>query len=111
MSNKRPVMSLVSKKRFFFMLLALLIALVVVDGVITRVLIMDQLGVEANPFLKQWVKSDMLLIIKLAGATMASVILWRIFQRKPKLAWITTSVFIALYTLLILWNIAVFYIS
>jgi hypothetical protein len=111
MAEKRPVISFVGKKRTFFMLLALLIALVVVDGVITRVLIMDQLGVEANPFLKQWVKSDMLLIIKLAGATMASVILWRIFQRKPKLAWITTSVFIVLYTLVIFWNIAVFYIS
>jgi hypothetical protein len=111
MTDKRPVISFVSKKRSFFLLLALLVALVVVDGVITRFLVMNQLGVEANPFLKHWVKSDMLLIIKLVGATAAAFILWRIFQRKPKLAWVTTSVFIALYALLILWNIVVFYIS
>jgi len=97
--------------RFFYLLLIVLVALVVADGVITRFLIMHQLGVEANPFLKAWVRSDLLLVLKLAGAAVAAFILWRIYKMRPKVALVATLIFTAAYALLIIWNIIVFYIS
>ena len=100
-----------NNRRFFPLMLVLLVALVVVDGVTTRFLVMHQLGIEANPFLKEWVQSDILLVIKLVGATLAVFILWFLYKTKPRMAWITTSIFIVIYALLILWNIIVFYIA
>ncbi len=100
-----------NKNRFFYLLLTFLVALVVADGTITRFLVMHRLGVEANPFLQEWVESDLLLILKLAGAGSAAFILWRVYKRIPNVAWTITSIFIALYTLLILWNLTAFFIA
>jgi hypothetical protein len=99
------------KDRFFYLLLAVLIALVVADGSITRFIIKNQLGMEANPFLKEWVRSDALLIIKLAGSLAAAFILWHLYLKRHKVGWILTSFFIAVYVLLILWNLAVFFLA
>ena len=99
------------KNLFYYLLLTFHVAVVVADGIITRFLIMNRLGVEANPFLQEWVKSDMLLIVKLVGATVAAFILWRIHKRKPMLALIFTYLFIVIYALLILWNLITFYIT
>ncbi|MFZ2035537.1 MAG: hypothetical protein WAU62_01290 [Dehalococcoidales bacterium] len=41
-----------NNRRFFPRLLIFLVALILADGVITRVLATRQLGVEVNPFLK-----------------------------------------------------------
>jgi len=92
-------------------LLALLVALVLADGFITRVLVTHQLGTEANPFLKAWVQSNFLLVIKLVGATLAVFILWFLYRIKPRMAWITTCIFMIIYFLIILWNIIAFYIA
>ena len=100
-----------NKNWFFYLLLTFLVALVVADGTIIRFLVMHRLGVEANPFLQEWVESDLLLILKLAGAGSAAFILWRVYLRKPKIAWIVTSIFIAVYALLILWNLTAFFIT
>jgi len=102
---------MLANRRFFLLMLVLLVGVVVADGVVTRFLITHQLGLEANPFLKVWIKNDLLLLIKLVGATLAALILWIVYQRKPMLAWITTSIFIAIYALLVLWNITVYYIA
>ena len=100
-----------NNRGLFFLLLLLLVALVAADGVVTRFLIAHQLGVEANPFLKAWVKSNILLVIKLLGATLAAFILWFLYKIKPRMAWVTTYIFIIIYGLIVLWNILVFYIA
>jgi phosphoglycerol transferase MdoB-like AlkP superfamily enzyme len=100
-----------SKNRFYILMLTFLVALVVADGTITRFLIKNQLGVEANPFLKEWVKSDILLLLKLVGATASAFILWYVYKRSPKLAWVITWFLIVVYVSLILWNLVAFYIT
>ena len=100
-----------SKNRFFILMLTFLVALVVADGTITRFLIKNQLGVEANPFLQEWVKSDVLLLLKLAGATASALILWHVYKRVPKITWVITWLLIAAYVSLILWNLVAFYIT
>lgn len=99
------------KPSTFYYLLIVLVALVVADGIITRTLIIHNLAVESNPFLISWVSNDMLLIIKLAGAVLASLILWRVSYRKLKTALVITCVFVAFYTIVVLWNLYVFFLA
>lgn len=99
------------EKKIFYYLLIVLVALVVTDGVITRTLIMHGLAYESNPFLTAWVNSDFLLVIKLAGAVLASAILWLISRRKPKVSLAVTCVFTAFYTVVLFWNLVVYFIA
>ena len=41
-----------NKNKYFYLLLVLMVALVVADGMVTRFIIMNRLGVEANYFYK-----------------------------------------------------------
>ena len=100
-----------NKNSSLYFLLIVLVALVVADGIITRTLIIHNLAVESNPFLVAWVSNDTLLIIKLAGAVLASLILWRVSNRKPKAALVVTCVFVAFYTIIVLWNLYVFFLA
>ena len=97
--------------RLFYLLLVILVGLVVADGAITRFIIKNRLGVEANPLLQDWVQSDTLLIIKLAGSALAALILWRLYLKSHKIGWVRTSFFVVLYSALIIWNIIAFYIA
>lgn len=99
------------KNKYFYLLLVLLVGLVVADGLVTRFVIKNSLGAEANPFLQEWVQSDSLLIIKLAGSIIAALILWRFYRRSQKTGWILTSIFVAVYSILIIWNIIAFYLA
>ena len=97
------------KNKFFYLLLILMVALVVADGMVTRFVIKNRLGAEANIFLQEWVQSDSLLIIKLVGSALAAFILWRLYLRSHKIGWILTSFFVSAYLLIIVWNIIVIY--
>lgn len=97
------------QKRIFYYLLIVLVALVVADGVITRTLIINDLAIESNPFLTNWVESDLLLILKLTGAGLAASILWLIAGRKPKISLVVTCVFVAFYTGVLFWNLFVYF--
>ncbi len=92
--------------RLFYFLLVSLVALVVADGTITRFLIIHRLGTEFNPFLQAWVESDTLLLLKLAGASIAAFMLWRVSKKYPKLTVIVTIGFIVFYSVIILWNLS-----
>jgi len=109
--NEEKRLRIRNNRHFFLLLLAFLVALVLADGVVTRFLVNNGLGSEANPFLKMWVKSDLLFVIKLVGASLAACILWILYRTKPKMAWITASIFVSAYALIIIWNIIVFYIA
>ncbi len=99
------------QKKIFYYLLIVLVALVVADGIITRTLIIHGLAQESNPFLTAWVNSDLLLVIKLAGAGLASAILWLIAKRKPRVSLTITCVFVAFYTVILFWNLLVYFIT
>ena len=89
-------------------LLGALLSLVVADGLISQFLIKSGLGQEGNPFLKILVAENNFLIIKMCGAIICVLILWNIAKRLPRLIFIFSSCFVALYTALLFWNIAVF---
>jgi hypothetical protein len=102
-------MDIKSSNKIFFYLLIALVALIVADGIITRTLIMSNLAIESNPFLTAWVGTDMLLIIKLVGATGAAFILWRVSKIKPKISLAITCLFVVFYIGVIFWNLFVYF--
>jgi len=92
-------------------LLGVLIGLVVSDGVISRFIVTERLGWEANPFLQTVVGEDMFLAIKVLGVLLCALILWDMYRRWPKLAVISSLCFVVLYSGIVLWNICVFFIT
>jgi hypothetical protein len=94
--------------RYFYLLLAVMVALVVTDGLITRLVIKNNLGQEANPFLKTWVQNDALLVVKLVGSAFAAAIILHLYSLNHKLGWIMSLIFVSSYSLLIIWNIIAF---
>jgi hypothetical protein len=86
-------------------LLGALFAAVVADGVITRFLVHNGFAQEGNPFLSRWVGEDAFLTFKLLGGFLASVCLFLIYRRHPKLSIHCSTIFLAAYTCIILWNL------
>jgi hypothetical protein len=89
-------------------LLGILLSLIAADGIISHFLVKSGLGQEGNPLLKILVTDSDFLVIKMCGAIICVLILWNIAKRSPKLVFIFTSCFVALYTAILFWNIAVF---
>ena len=85
-----------------------LFCLVIADGLLTNFLVTNGYGIEANPFLQDWVGKDIFLAIKVSGAFLATLLLWIKYNWKPKLIYGIAVVFLALYTGIIFWNLFVF---
>ena len=92
-------------------LLGALIALIVSDGLISHFLVARGLGREVNPFMQTLVGKEVFLVIKVVGALIVAVILWDIHKRRPKLAMISTSCFVAVCAGIVLWNLRVLFIT
>jgi hypothetical protein len=93
------------------LLLCTLFVLVVSDGIVSRFLITQRFGIEANPLLRGWVGDEKFLMIKVVGALIAAFILWDINKQNHKLAFISTVCFVTAYALIVSWNIVVFFIG
>ena len=91
-------------------LLGLLVLLNIADGVLTHFLVELDLGKEANPFLLQLVGEPGFLVLKVAGILLCALILWDIHRRHPRLAFMSTSVFVTIYVGIVAWNSAMFLI-
>lgn len=89
-------------------LLGLLVLLNISDGLLTYFLIRLGLGREGNPFLLGLVHQPAFIIIKIVGVLLAVLILWDIYRRHPKLALWSTSCFVSLYGVIVLWNLGLF---
>jgi hypothetical protein len=92
-------------------LLGILIVLVIADGVISRLVVTKSLGWEANPFLQTIVGKDAFLAIKVGGVLLCALILWDIYKHWPKLAVISSSCFVVLYSGIVFWNLYVFFFA
>lgn len=92
-------------------ILGLLVALVVSDGLISQFLVESKLGLEGNWFLQPFVGEGNFLFIKLGGALLSSLILWDIHRRRPSLALLSALLFVVLYTGIVYWGLAAFFIS
>ena len=91
--------------------LGALIVLVISDGLISRFLVRNRLGREWNPFLQRWVGEDIFLVIKVLGVLICVLILWDIYNRRPKLALITSLCLAVSYAGIVLWNLLVLFIT
>jgi hypothetical protein len=95
-------------RRMWYLLAALFI-LVVSDGLISHFLITGGFAREGNPFLVPLVGEGNFLILKVVGGLICVFILWDIYKQRPKMALISSSCLIALYTGIVLWNIYIFF--
>jgi hypothetical protein len=89
-------------------LLVFLVALVVLDGVVTQFLIVGGGVREGNPFLQPLVGKTAFLVIKILGALLCALILWDIHRRFPRMAVITVWCGIIGYGAILLWNCSLF---
>jgi hypothetical protein len=86
-------------------ILAILIFMVIADGVLTNLLIQKDIAWEANPFLVSLAGNSGLIIFKIVGVLIAVLILWDIYRRSPKLSFWASSVFVLFYTAIVVWNL------
>ena len=89
-------------------LLGLLILLNIADGVLTHFLVERGLAREGNPFLLRMVGEPGFMIIKVVGVIICALILWDVYRRRPKLAFVSTSCFVVSYTVIVIWNSSLF---
>ena len=92
-------------------LLALLVIFEISDGLLTHFLIEGGIAREGNPFLQPLVGEAGFLILKVVGVFLCVLILWDIYKRYPKVALISTSCFVAVYGVIVLWNLSFFAVS
>ena len=90
------------------LLLGSLIALIVADGVISKFLIINRMAHEGNPFLQSWVIRDSFLAIKLLGAFLATLVLWKIYERRARLSLTVTALLVTFYTIVVFWSLYIF---
>ena len=88
-------------------LLVVLVALFVADGLVSASLIGNGLGTEGNPFLRG-VSGTNSVLIKLAGALLATLILWDIHKVRPRQATALAVGSVFVYTAIVFWNLSVF---
>jgi hypothetical protein len=96
-------MSLGSKKKMMYLLIAL-VSLVVLDGLLTEYLIPRGRVREANPILEPLVGETAFMIIKAVGALLCAFILWDVYRRFPKVGTIAAWVAVSAYGVIVIWN-------
>lgn len=89
----------------------LIFLLVLADGLISKFLTGNGLGQEINPFLQTIISSNNFLLLKAAGSLFVGLLLWDIFKRQPRIAFIVAASCVVFYTGILYWNLAVFFIS
>jgi hypothetical protein len=89
------------------LLLALLGALQVLDGLMTYSLVGRGLVQEINPFIAGIAGEPYFLPMKFIGAIICGALLWWVSKRIRGLAYYTASILVLLYVVIIGWNIQV----
>ena len=88
-------------------LLSALILLNIADALLTNHIIKLGAGTEGNPFLLGIAGEPFFTIIKIVGVLLCVLILWDVHRRYPRLALVSTSVFVAAYAVIVFWNLRV----
>jgi hypothetical protein len=103
MMNIKQVFLQGSRKKIIIML-GVLVALVVLDGVLTQYLVPTGAATESNPFLAPLIGENTFMILKVVGSILCALILYDIHRRYPRVAVIATWVAVAGYAAIVLWN-------
>jgi hypothetical protein len=77
---------------------------VVADGVITNILIKNEIAWESNPILKGIAGGYGLIIVKIIGVLAAALILWDVHRRHPRTAFWVGVAFTLIYAAIVVWN-------
>ena len=93
-----------SSVRFRFVLM-LLIGLILADGIITEYVIYSGMAWESNPFLRGFLSTGHLMLVKILGSCLVALFLASIYRQQPKMATIATWLFVLLYTGIVYWNL------
>ena len=88
-------------------LLGALFATIVADGIITKFLVSNGFATEGNPFLVYWVTNDKFFTLKIFGALLALCYLWSIYRRHPKLSIGFSTIFLVVYTFIVVRNVLI----
>ncbi len=96
--------------RFSYVLM-LLLSLLLADGLITLFTVSSGATQETNPFLQIMLSTGDFMAVKFLGSLLALILLWDLNRHHPRLALGTTWVFIAVYTLIIYWNLGAFLVA
>ena len=94
-------------RRFFRQLVAVLVLLVIADGLLTRFITSRGLGQETNPVVSTLIRGGGLLPVKIAGALLAGIGLLDLCRRQPRVALWSSVAFVGIYTAIVYWNIGV----
>ena len=86
-------------------ILAVLVVLVIADGLVTNFLVVNGLAWEGNPFLRDLVGGGFFLVVKAVGALVAAFILWDVYRRSPRLARVSGLFFTIVYAVIVSWNL------
>ncbi len=89
-------------------LLFSLILLNTADSVVSHFLFESNLARELNPFLVNLVGQPTFFVFKAVGVIFCALMLWRLYQKYPRVALTTNSVLCVSYTALVLWNSSYF---
>jgi hypothetical protein len=100
-----------NRSRIFKDLSVVLVLLVLGDGVLTEYIIGCTLGQEANPFVSRFMETGSLIWLKALGALIAALMLWDISRRQPRVALVACCICVAIYTLILYWNLGVMWFS
>lgn len=85
-------------------LLAGLVILVIADGLITAYLVNHGIAAESNFFLRHWAGEWYFPLIKALGALLCGLLIWDIYRRWPRLALVSSTLFVLGYGGIVLWN-------
>ena len=100
-----PTSTSIVLPRMMLVILSVIFGLVVADGVITNYLIRHGLAWEWNPFLKDYVGTSALLLIKALASLLCVTVLWFLYKRSPKLTGVCSIAICGFYTMVVYWNI------
>jgi hypothetical protein len=92
-------------------LLILLVGLVVADGLISNFIVQNGLGKEGNPFIQNIVGQSSFVFIKLVGAFISAIILWRVIRKHTRLGLVSIIFYIVVYTTILWLNLMTWFIA
>lgn len=89
-------------------LLSSLVVLNILDAVFTHFLVRLNVATESNYFLASMTGEPVFFAVKFFGALLAAFILWDISRKHRRLGLIATLCSVAVYSLIVLWNVSLF---
>lgn len=92
-------------------LLAALFCLMGADGLITRFLVQSGMARESNPLIKGIAGQDVFPFIKVLGAGIVILLLWRVYGRRPAAASLAAVSAVVMYTCIVYWNVFAYVLS